>query len=222
MDIGERIEKQARQRKERIEKLVAPPIREALKAYREAVQALHALGKSPPEELVKEIEQRLLLKGQDIAKRYPSTKKTNSEPTGPETIYARRPSVFDETKLRAYMDGPAIFEHLHWKRHSKPLQDDLSAGNGKNWEARQRVLRTVSDVEQLRCGQGPIKPFKTGIDHSDVFDFVLGFGLEKLTSEELADFFNEYCPCGRNDHDPERLKKQRARRLRTFAAITRE
>jgi len=220
MDIGERIEKQARQRRERIEKLVPPQIREALKAYREAVQGLHAIEKNPLEELVKEIEQKLLRESQDIAKRYPATEKTSPGPTGPEIIYADPPSVFDESELHAYMDlmdGPAIPQYLHWERHSTPLQDDLSEGNGKNWEARQRVLRTASDVEQLRCGQGPIKPFKTDLDHSDVFDFVLGFGLEKLTCEELADFFNEHCPCGRDDHDPESLKKQRARRLKTFA-----
>jgi hypothetical protein len=38
-----------------------------------------------------------------------------------------------------------------------------------------------------------------------------GLGVEELTQEELADFFDKYCPCGAKGHDPDALKKHRGR-----------
>jgi hypothetical protein len=66
----------------------------------------------------------------------------------------------------------------------------------------------------LRCNQGPLKPFKGGRYGTDHWDFLVmgwGLGLEKLTPEELADFANEHCLCGSNNHSPDNLKQQRIR-----------
>jgi hypothetical protein len=43
-----------------------------------------------------------------------------------------------------------------------------------------------------------------------MFETLGGFGVERLTPEELVIFFDEYCPCGKV-HDPDALKKVRNR-----------
>jgi hypothetical protein len=70
-------------------------------------------------------------------------------------------------------------------------------------------LRTAGDLEALRCNR-KIKAFKGEIEHRNMFENLWGFGLEKLTPEELVFFFDEYCPCGKF-HDPDALKKARNR-----------
>lgn len=47
-------------------------------------------------------------------------------------------------------------------------------------------------------------------EHFDIFTRGFDFGLDKLTSEELADCVDEICPCEQK-HSPDYLKKLRAR-----------
>jgi len=77
------------------------------------------------------------------------------------------------------------------------------------------VLRTITDVEQLRCSK-PIQAFKGNLEHSNMFENFLGFGLERLSPDELADFFDWFCPCGCEVHDADALKKQRVRCKRSL------
>jgi len=81
----------------------------------------------------------------------------------------------------------------------------------RDWDASRRMLRTIGDFEQIRCGKGPIQPFKEDIEHWTIFEALWGFGLEQLTAEKLADFFDKYCACSTQIHDPGALNKQRAR-----------
>lgn len=90
------------------------------------------------------------------------------------------------------------------------MKVDLKKRQQKDWPASRKVLRTLSDLERLRCGQR-IRPFKGDLEHSNMFQTMWGFGLEKLNPEELAYFFDWYCPCGSKEHDPEALRKQRNR-----------
>jgi hypothetical protein len=49
----------------------------------------------------------------------------------------------------------------------------------------------------------------------------LNLGLDSLTDEELADCFDEMCPCGK-DHDADALKKQRTRVRKQLQAASDE
>jgi len=107
-------------------------------------------------------------------------------------------------------DAEGIAEWLHFERHRVTMKADLDERQKGSWPATQRVLRTANDLERLRCGK-KIYPFKGDLEHSCMFRNLWGFGLEKLTPEELADLFDLYCPCGCEGHDPDSLKKQRNR-----------
>jgi hypothetical protein len=52
--------------------------------------------------------------------------------------------------------------------------------------------------------------FKTDLDHFDLMVFGTDLGLEPLSDEELAECFDELCPCGK-EHYGENLRKLRTR-----------
>lgn len=58
--------------------------------------------------------------------------------------------------------------------------------------------------------------FKTNPHHNILMTCGLLGGLESLTSRELADFFDEFCPCGET-HDPEVLRGLRRKLIRITA-----
>jgi hypothetical protein len=71
-------------------------------------------------------------------------------------------------------------------------------------------------MERIRCGK-PIRPFKGNLEHQSMFESFWGFGIERLNPDELADFFDQFCPCASEGHDPDALKKHRARFARSIA-----
>jgi hypothetical protein len=119
--------------------------------------------------------------------------------------------IFREETLKSKDDGLGIFEALHFERHRIPAKIDLKQSEDGNFEASQRILRTLRDLEQLRCSKGPIQPFKVNFEHSGMFEALWGFGIEKLTPEELATFFDQFCQCNSEAHDPDGLKHQQKR-----------
>lgn len=120
-------------------------------------------------------------------------------------------TIFREETLKSKDDGLGIFEGLHFERHRIPLKTDLKRSEDGDFKASQRILRTLKDLEQLRCDKGPIQPFKGNFEHSGIFEVLWGFGIDKLTPEELATFFDQYCRCNSEAHDPDALKHQRKR-----------
>lgn len=72
-------------------------------------------------------------------------------------------------------------------------------------------MHKIRGTEDLSGKRGGLKWVEGNLEHSNVFETLWGFGVELLTQEELADFFDKYCPCGIDPHDPDGLKKQRAR-----------
>jgi hypothetical protein len=151
-----------------------------------------------------EIEERMEKRLQEIFQKY-----SGPVPPAPNTFAAQ--TIFSNQALESKSDAQGIAEMIHWERHRIPLIQDLRKMAARNWGASQRVQRTFSDLEKLRCGEGPIQSFKIDLQHWNIFDVLWGFGLERLTPTELADFFDKFCPCGSEAHDTDSLKKRHAR-----------
>lgn len=107
-------------------------------------------------------------------------------------------------------DAQTLFDWIHWERHHQSANKDAEADSQGDLEAWQRLARTGTDWRTITFKKGPIKPFQGGIYHQDLLGIGLSFatGMEKLTAEELADFFDTYCPCGTEIHDSGALRKQ--------------
>jgi hypothetical protein len=90
--------------------------------------------------------------------------------------------------------------------------------NNGDGEASRRFQRTFADYEAIRCDKQKPKPFKGKIDHSNMFQFGLGLGLENLTAEELAIFFDRFCPSCRDAHNKDALRRQRTEFLEALAS----
>ena len=103
-----------------------------------------------------------------------------------------------------------ILEWLCWRRFGQPLTPLVAEEKTGNLQAHDKVSRPRNDLWHLVYGRGSIEPFKGNSRHSEIMELGLNLGLDGLTDEELADCFDEFCRCGR-DHDPDALKKQRAR-----------
>ncbi len=81
-------------------------------------------------------------------------------------------------------------------------------------------LRLQIDRERVRYGDG-LPPFKGNVDHRILMRRGLAYGLKEVTAEELAEFFDLFCPCGKDGHDASDLGKLR-KRLLAEAAQARE
>jgi hypothetical protein len=92
-----------------------------------------------------------------------------------------------------------------WLAQEKEKEGDL--------KAHKQLVRANDEFWSLTNGHGPVAPFKVDQAHSDLLELGLHLGLKVLSSEELADCFDEICACGRS-HDADALKKQRSRVLK--------
>lgn len=205
MDPSECAIKGTEKRAAAIQRKIHPALPELLNALKEAEGAWKSLGTSDrtPERLRK-IESRFEAELDRIQRRYSGPVQAPKGTFGVEGIYS-------ESALTSGSQEAAVAEYVHWHRHKKPFGKDTKKMNAKNHAASRRVQRTFSDYEMLRCGQGPIKPFKGDADHWDFIKTGWGLGLENLSPEELADFADRYCLCGERNHNADNLKQQRLR-----------
>lgn len=118
-------------------------------------------------------------------------------------------------------ESRALFEWLHWERHHESLGRAREADQRGDLKAWERLARTAKDWRTIVFKKGAIKPFQGGIYHRDIFTIGLSFasGMENLTGEELAEFFDDFCPCEKT-HDARALQKQRKRLLKDLEAAT--
>ncbi|HEV2304367.1 MAG TPA: hypothetical protein VGR93_02515 [Candidatus Acidoferrales bacterium] len=186
-----------------------PAIFELASLLKECIEATNQLGPNAPKELIEKIEAKIDNGSQQIMEKYSGP----VQPT-PNTFAAQ--IIFSDAAFKSDSDEQGIAEWIHFQRHKIPAKVDAEGRARKDYDAGRRTLRTASDLEQLRCGKGPLRPFKGDLDHQTMFEALWGFGIEKLSPEELADFFDSYCPCGLGTdgsevHDPDALKKQKAR-----------
>lgn len=205
--VVKRLEELARKRHESIADKCHPALFELGPLWKESILALRSLGHTPPPELLAEIMAKLDTGLREIHRRYSGPVSPAPDTFAAQVIWKDAVHVSDEH---------GVTEWLHFQRHGVPLKVDHEKARQRNWDACRRVLRTHSDLARLYCGER-IKPFKSNLEHSSMFQTLWGFGIEKLTPEELADLFDKFCPCGIEDaHDPDALRKQRTRFQRRF------
>ena len=181
-----------------------PAIFELAQLWGESIEAFKNLGPNPPRELIAKIETRVDERLKEIHRQY-----SGPVPPAPKTFAAQ--TILSKPAMESESDARGVIEWLHWERHKVPLKQDVQKAQGGDWNASRRVQRTVSDLEQIRCGKSPIRPFKCNLEHWNMFETLWGFGLERLTPEELAIFFGDFCPCGAETHEPDAMEKQRGR-----------
>lgn len=180
---------------------IYPVLPAFLKAYGEAIKGWRALSPNPPAELLAKIETRLKDELEQVAREYPRV------PVPVLLATVLRDLLPEEQEID---EGKGLNDTLHFYRHLRPLATDIEAVNNGDKEARKRVYRTARDLLALQFGQGPLAKTKANLDHLNIFEFGLGLGLERLTADELAEFFDAVCWCGQ-EHDADGLKKQRQR-----------
>lgn len=197
------LRRRVEQRQEAIVAKCHPAIFELAQLWKESIAALKSLGAVPPPEILAELETRFEKRSEEIQRKY-----SGNVPPEPNTFAAQ--IMFSGTAFESKSDQLGVSEWLYFERHRTPLKVDVAKRSAKDYEASRRILRTAGDLEALRCNR-KIQAFKGGeIEHRSMFETLWGFGLENLTPEELALFFDEYCPCGKL-HDPDALKKSRNR-----------
>jgi hypothetical protein len=86
---------------------------------------------------------------------------------------------------------------------TKDAQGDLDA-----WD---KISRTERDFRVLAFGKGPMAPFQEDVVHRQLLQLVICYERERLTADELAQCFDEYCACGKESHDADALRKMRDR-----------
>lgn len=120
-------------------------------------------------------------------------------------------------------ESQLLFQWLHWERHHESAETAEEADRHGDIGAWDRLARTARDWRMIVHKKGAIKPFQGGAYHQDIFQCGLSFasGMEKLTGEELAECFDNVCPCEKV-HDARALQKQLARLVKDLEADARK
>ena len=171
---------------------VHPLFLEWAEIYKEMCTALSALGPNPASELTDNIWAR--------------TEKGLAQLTGKLPNQLRSKYIIT---LGCTTEDEELFAWMCWRRFRKPLWKLVQEEWDGSVKAAKNLVRLREDWQQLERGQ-KLKPFKGHLDHRQILEVGLSLGLEKLTAEELADCFDQICPCGEN-HDADAMKKHRAR-----------
>jgi hypothetical protein len=187
--VVQRIEDLTEKRKKSIQLKCHPALFELASLWKESIIEFKRLGSNAPENQLTELKQKFEMGLENIQAKY-----SGPNPPAPNTFAAQ--TIFRNEENMSDADG--IADWIHFDRHRVPLKRDLERRQNRDWSSANRVLRTVSDMEQLRCGN-PIRPFKGNLEHQNMFENFWGFGIEKLNPEELADFFDQFCPCEMKD-----------------------
>jgi hypothetical protein len=108
-------------------------------------------------------------------------------------------------------DSEGIKEYLHFHRHGEALRVTETKDAQGDLNAWDKISRTERDVRILAFGKGPIAPFQEDVVHRQLLQIVICYGTERLTADELAQCFDKYCACGKENHDADALRKMRDR-----------
>jgi hypothetical protein len=193
------VNKRARQKSWKAK--VHPAFLDIALIYGDSQENLPGSGPNQLTQNAQKLRGRVLQTREDVLKRYPEL-----QPGSPSNHITAATARY--SSRRDNLTG--ILEWLCWRRFGQPLSALAAEERAGNLEAHDKVHRLKDDLWRLLHGRGPIEPFKGNSRHSELMELGLNLGLDALTDEELADCFDEFCRCGK-DHDPDALKKQRAR-----------
>jgi len=188
---------------------IHPALVDFAKLYKETIGAWKSLGPNPSWDRVAPIDERHREKLEEFRKKYADVPLGSS---AFDLIYVDGPTGWPPSQRDKDQD---FLENLYWKHYKEPLWIALQKVQQGDVNAYRRVMRIGEYYQRRRFSQGAMKPAKGDADHSDLLEMGLDMGLGKLSPEELADFFDAFCPCGKI-HDADALKKQR---LRTRKAL---
>jgi hypothetical protein len=112
---------------------------------------------------------------------------------------------------RPLSDSEGIREYIHFHRHGESLHaTELRDAQG-DLDAWDKISRTEKDYRILAFGKGPIAPFQEDVVHRQLLQLVICYERERMTADDLAECFDRYCACGKENHDPDALRKMRDR-----------
>jgi hypothetical protein len=110
-----------------------------------------------------------------------------------------------------------VLDWFFFKRNRTPRWLAIAREKEGDLRAHEQLVRAEDEFWRLLNGHGPVPPFKVDQPHTDLLELGLHLGLKVLSAEELADCFDEVCPCGKT-HNADALKKQKARVLKDLEA----
>jgi hypothetical protein len=108
-------------------------------------------------------------------------------------------------------DLEGIRDYLHFHRHGESLRATETKDAQGDLDAWDKISRTERDFRILAFGKGTITPFQEDAVHRQLLQLVICYEHERLTAEELAQCFDKYCACGKENHDTDALRKMRDR-----------
>ena len=192
---------------------------------KEAKLAEDALGSLAVPEQMSQIAKRVITKKDDMLQRFDREFvdiDSRYKPLPASLLcYSYMPGL-RQREQTAETESRTFKEWLHWQRHHESLQRAEGEDKQGNLNAFERIVRTLRDWRTIFFKKGAIKAFQYGTEHQDIFEIGLSFasGMEKLTGEELADFFDCMCPSEECEqfHDARALQKQLARLIKDLEA----
>jgi|HubBroStandDraft_2_1064218.scaffolds.fasta_scaffold34902_1 hypothetical protein len=114
-----------------------------------------------------------------------------------------------------------VLDWFFFKRNRTPRWLALEKEKEGNLKAHKQLVRANDEFCRMLNGHGQVPRFKVDQFHTDLLELGLHLGLQVLSSEELADCFEELCICGKF-HDADALKKQRSRVLKDLETALQE
>jgi hypothetical protein len=164
--------------------------------------------RNPPLEMIEEA-QRV---GDEFQR---SGKKINSSISA---IFATDAGVSGTSEIS---DEDYMLAWFAWNRYGKTCKQLLEEDRNGVRRSSVRVLTIRRDYQRWRYNElDPEKArFKLAHEHQVLLRYGLAFGIGELSPEELADCFDELCPCGKI-HFPENLRKLRTRVLAFLDAVS--
>lgn len=122
------------------------------------------------------------------------------------------------TSLRPAPES-AVAKLVHWQLHRESLAEakrKYEAGDRKAFERLRRTQQVMWDYRTTKLPLRDTHPLKGNLHHRELWEFIISLDLHKqLSSEDWADFFEAFCPCGR-EHSAESLRRIRARILKSL------
>ena len=184
---------------------------ELLTAYRDAAQ-LWERNEDKSEATLDEISEKMQERlRQRLPQEYQVTRQSPEE-----IIYP----LFAASMVKSADDANLFLgaiEKLHWLRHREPFWIAMRGRARGSSEAIEKLHRTLLDHDRLYLGGKHLPKFKADYDHDVIFSTGWGLGLENLADEEdLAELFDEFCPCQTEEHDGHALRMQRDRMFKAL------
>ena len=125
-----------------------------------------------------------------------------------------------EADVKEPSDDPFMLSWLSWYKFGKTWRQVLHERSAGSWKASQQMVAIIRDFERWKFGKLDPNQMHFKIDriHFNLMAFGLDFGLDQLTSDELAECFDALCSCGKR-HEPENLRKLRGRIFKSLAKL---